>query len=351
MAIDAASQTRTEGAVRYSAGEGAPRYLTSYIARRAYKDAVQHPPVVNGVRGVIDVHCHAHDGQQDALDLAKYASANGMRGLLYKSIVGRARPAESVRKLLDELNRWADEAGVEPIQAWAGYNIGSGDELVSPAVVREQIDDGVVAIWMPTARSANTIHKIGGPPIWWDKTANPRSHTGPLPWEEARRRGHYLLDDSFRLKLSVREIFHVVADTGVMVSFAHATHPELFAMAEETRRLGIKRALVDHPFSPFVDLDLEQMRQLTAAGIYLNFTFDELSPLLGVDPYVMCSTIRSLGVEYVTLSSDCGEPLFPNSVEAMRQIRGYMRAFGLSAEEVDTATIRNPEKLVGLRMM
>jgi hypothetical protein len=56
-------------------------------------------------------------------------------------------------------------------------------------------------------------------------------------------------------------------------------------------------------------------------------------------------------VQYVTLSSDCGEPLFPNSVEAMRQIRGYMRAFGLSAEEVDTTTIRNPEKLVGLRML
>ncbi|HEY2596246.1 MAG TPA: DUF6282 family protein [Chloroflexota bacterium] len=349
MAIDTATQAAATEAVRYSAEAGAPRYLTSYIARRAYKDEVQHPPVVNGVRGVIDVHCHAHDGQQDALDLAKYASVNGMRGLLYKSIVGRARPAESVRKLLDALHRWAEEAKVEPIQAWAGYNIGSGDELASPATVREQIEDGVTAIWMPTARSARTLHKIGGPPIWWDKTANPRSHTGPLPWEEAKRNGHFLLEDSFELKASVREIFHVVADTGVTVSFAHATHPELFAMAEETKRLGIKRALVDHPFSPFVDLNLEQMRQLTSEGIYLNFTFDELSPLLGVDPAVMCDTIRSLGVDCVTLSSDCGEPLFPNSVEAMRQIRGYMRAFGLSAEEVDVATIRNPEKLVGLQ--
>ena len=294
MAIDTPSPSVTE-AVRYTAEEGAPRYLTSYIARRAYRDEVQHPPVVNGVRGVIDVHCHAHDGQQDALDLAKYASVNGMRGLLYKSIVGRARPAESVRKLLDELHRWADESGVEPIQAWAGYNIGSGDELVSPQTVREQIEDGVVSIWMPTARSANTIHKIGGPPIWWDKSANPRSHTGPLPWEDARRVGHYLLeDDGATLKPSVREIFHVVADTGVTVSFAHAAHAELFAMAELTKRFGIKRALVDHPFSPFVDLDLDQMRQLTGEGIYLNFTFDELSPLLGVDPRTCARLFGSL---------------------------------------------------------
>jgi hypothetical protein len=156
------------------------------------------------------------------------------------------------------------------------------------------------------------------------------------------------LDDDARLKSEVREIFRVVADTGVTVSFAHATHAELFAMAEETKRLGITRALVDHPFSPFVDLDLDQMRQLTSEGIYLNFTYDELSPLLGVDPAKMCATIRALGVDYVTMSSDCGEPLFPNSVEAMRQIRGYMRAFGLSADDVDKATLTNPAKLVGL---
>ena len=90
------------------------------------------------------------------------------------------------------------------------------------------------------------------------------------------------------------------------------------------------------------------MRQLTSEGIYLNFTFDELSPLLGVDPANMCATIRQLDIDYLTLSSDCGEPLFPNSVEAMRQIRGYMRAFGLSAEDVDKASIANPAKLVSL---
>jgi hypothetical protein len=150
------------------------------------------------------------------------------------------------------------------------------------------------------------------------------------------------------LKPLVREIFHVVADTGVTVSFAHATHPELFAMAELTKKLGIKRALVDHPFSPFVELEVDEMRQLASEGIYLNFTFDELSPLLGVDPAKMCAAIQQLDINYVTLSSDCGEPLFPNSVEAMRQIRGYMRAFGLSAEDVDTATITNPAKLVGI---
>ena len=36
----------------------------------------------------------------------------------------------------------------------------------------------------------------------------------------------------------------------------------------------------------------------------------------------------------IELSSDAGEPLFPNSVECMRLMRAYMRAFGLTAKKV-----------------
>lgn len=342
MAVDTRRET-----LRYVAEEGAPRYLTSYIARRAYSDAVQRPPHVFGVQDVIDIHCHAHDGQQDPLELAKYASANGMGGLLYKSIVGRARPAESVRRVLEALKPWCDEQGIEAIKGWAGFNIGHGRELATPAAVREQLDDGVVCIWMPTAKHANTISKIGGPPIWWDSTADPEAHTGPMPFEEAVTKGHYLLDGRGNLKEGVREIFRMVADRNLAISFAHSTHPEIFAMAEQVDKLGIKKAFVDHPFSPFVNLTLDEMRQLNAIGVYMNFTFDEISPLLGVDPSQMYKTIRALGVERVTLSSDCGEPLFPNSVEGMRLICGYMRAFGLSDDEVRQVSVLNPRKIVG----
>jgi predicted metal-dependent TIM-barrel fold hydrolase len=95
-------------------------------------------------------------------------------------------------------------------------------------------------------------------------------------------------------------------------------------------------------------LSIPQMTELGKAGMYLNFTYDELSPLLGVDPFDMYKAIRSIGVEQVTLSSDCGEPLFPNSVEGVRQMRAYMEAFGLSKEEIKTVSCDNPAKILGL---
>jgi len=62
----------------------------------------------------------------------------------------------------------------------------------------------------------------------------------------------------------------------------------------------------------------------------------------------MCDAIMAVGPEHVTLSSDAGEPLFPNTVECIRLMRGYMRAFGLTEEEMHLVSEVNPAKVLGL---
>jgi len=329
------------------------RYLTSYQARRAYQEKVQQPPHVFGIEGSIDIHCHAHEGQQEPMAVARLASASGMKGLLFKSLVGAGRkdlvgPAGGAREMEAPLARWCEENKCEPIRMWAGWSIGRRTKLYGAKDTEIQLKDGVKGVWMPIALHANTLSKVGGKPIWWGASDDPTYNTEPLPWDEALRIGHYLLDGHGRLKPEIADVFKVIADYDVAVSFAHATHAEIFEMAEQVDKLGIRKAFVDHPFSPFVDLSLEQMKQLTALGIYMNFTYDEISPLLGVDPARMCATIQALGTEYVTLSSDAGEPLFPNTVECIRLIRGHMRAFGLSNDEIHTISSINPAKIVGL---
>jgi hypothetical protein len=63
------------------------RAVTSYPARRRFAPYVQYPGhATPGVSGAIDIHCHAHAGQQDAFALATLASQSGMRGILFKSL-------------------------------------------------------------------------------------------------------------------------------------------------------------------------------------------------------------------------------------------------------------------------
>ncbi len=327
------------------------RCVTSYPARRNYRPGVVFPPQVPGVIDAIDIHCHAHEGQQDALALGILASESKMKGIVYKtigSISGEYRPAENVRQVRQGLEDWASKSGERPIQCWAGYGVTMDNKAPSVEKLKAQLQDGVSAVWLPVFNHANTYNRVGGRKIWMDPKADPREHTEPLSWEEALRYGHYMLGENGKLKPLYDEIVRIVADQGAALFFGHATHPEIWALAELTNKLGYKRAVIDHPFSPFIDLTISEMKELSRAGIYMNFTYDELSPLLGVDPKNMYDAIRAIGVDMVTISSDAGEPLFPHSVECMRLVRGYMEAFGLNKEELHTICSVNPSKIVEL---
>jgi hypothetical protein len=159
-----------------------------------------------------------------------------------------------------------------------------------------------------------------------------------------------LLDDKGRLLPEIEEIFRMAHDRGAAIFFGHPTKQEFRAMAEFSHKIGFKKGVVDHPFSPFVNLTIEEMKEAASAGLWLNFTFDELSPLLGIDPANMCKAIGTIGPARCTLSSDAGEPLFPNSVESLRLLRGYMAAFGCTADEIYQMSTVNPAFIVGLSL-
>ena len=327
------------------------RSVTSYPARRGFKQGPIDPAVhgVVGVEGAIDIHCHAHEGQQDALGVAKLASLSGMRGILYKTIVGREDSAGAARKVKAALDAWADTAGVTPVDCWAGASVTEGFmSEIRPERCRDVLASGVIALWMPNNTSAHTLSIVGGKPRAWDKNADADAHTPPLSWEDALKYGHYLLDDAGKLKPEIDEIFRMAHDHDAAIFFGHPTKQEFVAMAELSYKIGFKRGVVDHPFSPFVNLSIAEMKQFGSAGLWINFTFDELSPLLGIDPARMCEAIHATGADRCTLSSDAGEPLFPDSVESLRLMRGYMTAFGCTAEEIHIMSCVNPAFIVGL---
>ena len=321
------------------------RCVTSYAARTQYKPGVVHPGHIK-VRDAVDIHCHAHAGQQDAMDLVKKASRAEMKGILFKSIIGNA--GRAARDLQEQLDGWAEPEGVTPVRLFAGFVCGRQDEPVSAELAEQALDEGVIALWLPVFNHVNTIHTVGSRRSLIEHDMDATGWVGPMSWEKALEHGHYNLDESGELKPEVKDVIRLCAEREVALFFGHPTHKEIFKIAEEGAKAGLTRMVIDHPYSPFLDVSVEQMKELAPLGVLFNFTFDELSPLLGVDPQIMYNTIREVGVDHFTLSSDAGEPLFPDSVEAMRLIRGYMEAFGLTEDELYTVCTRNPAKVVGM---
>ena len=173
------------------------RCVTSYAARTQYKPGVVHPPHIK-VKDAIDIHCHAHEGQQDPYDLARRASLAEMKGLLFKSIPGE-----------DPVKATAIRAGRR--QSLGGKRRCHADHLLVGLRLRPangtdlgkdgQRNDrprhhrGLAAGIHPRDH-----HEHGGNLRRFVQSRNAPGWTGPIPWDEAMQVGHYDLDENGKLK-------------------------------------------------------------------------------------------------------------------------------------------------------
>jgi len=140
----------------------------------------------------------------------------------------------------------------------------------------------------------------------------------------------------------------ICADHGVALSFGHLSPQEMDAMAEETNALGYARAFIDHPFSEVFELNVPELKRWADAGLRFALTWDELSPLLGVDCQDMVAAIRAVGPEHFMLSSDAGIPILPRTVEAYRLLAATLRAYGMTEPEMRVLMSGSAEKIVNL---
>lgn len=282
----------------------------------------------------IDVHAHArgHD-EEDPLHAAQEASRAGMHSILFKSI-SPGRPWEVARQVQDNLDRWAEQERLRPVKCLSAWVIGIPLKPVDFTEIKAAVEGGISGMWMPPVTSAWSMFRLGGRGVWFDKSRRYDEPVPPVAWEQAKKTGVYVLDDHGRLLPEIRDTVRLCADHGVSLSFGHLSPDEMEALAAETGAIGYTRAFIDHPFSEVFDLDIPKLKRWAAAGVRFALTWDELSPLLGVDPQDMVGAIREVGPEHFMLSSDAGIPLLPQTVEAYRLLAATLRAYGMTEPEM-----------------
>jgi Family of unknown function (DUF6282) len=296
----------------------------------------------------IDVHAHARgQDEEEPLHAAQEASRAGMKALLYKSI-SPGRPWEVARKLQDEVDRWAEKEQLRPVRCLSAWVVGIPLKPIDFSEIKAAVEGGISGMWMPPVTSAWSIFRLGGRGVWFDKSRRPDDPVPPQAWEDAKKVGVYVLDDHGKLLPEVRDTVRLCHDHGVTLSFGHLSPQEMDAMAEETTALGYDRAFIDHPFSEVFELNVPELKRWAAAGLRFALTWDELSPLLGVDCQDMVEAIRAVGPEHFMLSSDAGIPILPQTVEAYRLLAATLRAYGMTEPEMRVLMSGAAEKIVNL---
>jgi hypothetical protein len=296
----------------------------------------------------IDVHAHARgQDEEEPLHAAQEASRAGMKAILFKSI-SPGRPWEVARRVQDDVDRWAEKEGLRPVKCLSAWVVGIPLKPVDFGEIKAAVEGGVSGMWMPPVTSAWSIFRLGGRGVWFDKTRRYDDPVPPQPWEQAKKTGVYVLDEHGRLLPEIRDTVRLCSDHGVTLSFGHLSPQEMDAMAEETTALGYRRAFIDHPFSEVFELNVPELKRWAAAGIGFALTWDELSPLLGVDAQDMVDAIRAVGPEHFMLSSDAGIPILPETVEAYRLLAATLRAYGMTEPEMRQLMTGTADRFVNI---
>jgi hypothetical protein len=303
---------------------------------------------IGDIAGGIDVHAHARGGdEEEPLHAAQAATRAGLQAIVYKSISPGA-PWEVAKRLQEDVDRWAEAERLRPVRCLSAYVLGLPLGSVDFGKIKAAVDGGVTTIWMPPVTSAWSLYRLGGRGAWIDPSLPPEQPVEPVAWELALKRGLYVLDEHGKLLPEIRDTVRLAHDRGVCLSFGHLSPQEMDALGEEVNAIGYQRAFIDHPFSEVFEFDIPKLKKWAAAGLHFALTWDELSPLLGVDPQDMVAAIKEVGAEHFMLASDAGIPLLPDTVDAYQLLARMLRAYGVTEPEMQTMMIDSPRRMIGI---
>ncbi|MBX3025893.1 hypothetical protein KF840_13375 [bacterium] len=275
------------------------------------------------VQGAIDMHCHhgpdPHRARSvDAEEAAREADAIGMRALVLKS---HAYPTGPIAILMQKQ--------VQRLRVFGGiccdFEVGG----LNPAAVEVALRTGAKVVWMPTFSSIPDRRKLRLP--------------GP---------GIALLDSRGTPVSPVHEILRLAKAHDAVVATGHVDLPELFALADACRAIGVKLVMT-HALETQIGADhtLAHVVEMADRGAVIEFTYLSCMPggfAATHAPSTFARAMATVGPARAIMSTDFGQERSPHPAIGMRLFIDEMLRAGLGADDIDLMARRNPGRLLGL---
>jgi hypothetical protein len=272
-------------------------------------------PDTGSLAGFFDIHVHCGPDSMprtvDAIDVARLAQDEGMRGLVLKN---HYEPTASLAYLARKL--------VPGVEVFGGIalNLTVGG-INAAAVERMSMVTGGWGrfVWMPTFDSESQVRYSGE----------------NRPFVSVSRQGE-LLDE-------VKEVIAVIARRNLVLETGHSSAEECLMLVREGRRQGVTNIVVTHAMMAPIHMTIEQMREAARLGAYIEFVYNGL-----VGPYKefefadYARAIRGVGIESAILAGDLGQPVNPVHPEGLKTYFAGLKNEGLTDADIAVMARDNP---------
>ena len=288
-------------------------------------------PVVD-MTGTCDLHIHSAPSLfvriADDVGIAKMAQDAGQRAILLKdhheSTANRANYAQMQ---------------VPDVKVFGSIVLNWFVGGLNPSAVEVALRYGAKEVWMPTihaARHAAHYHVIGD------------YGTFSTSGIKTKVKGITVLKDG-QLLPEVYEILDLIAEYDVILGTAHLDQEETYALIRAACQQGVKEILITHPHDHFVRFNDDQLVELVQIGAKLELCSGGVQPVPGYTNIdTVATTIKKVGAENIVISSDAGAPSKPTPVECTRVYGNCLISKGITLEQFDIMTKKNPVAFVNL---
>jgi hypothetical protein len=277
--------------------------------------------------GVVDVHAHSAPDESarsiDGVRLAAMAQARGLRAIVLKNhFESTASLAELAARAAPRLTVFGGVALNRPV---GGINPAAVEHCVKIRGVKAGPSRCKV-VWMPTFDSEHMAKSAGTP-----------------------EKPHVSVSKDGMLLPEVLQVLDLIAKHNLVLATGHSSPAEDLMLVREAAKRGVKGTIVTHPIHPMVGMTVEQCREAAGLGAYLEFTGNSM---IGVQKFVsfeeVLKQMRAVGLERVVLSSDLGQAGNPLHPAGWHELYAGFRKAGLTPQEWNMITKRNPAAALGL---
>ncbi len=274
------------------------------------------------LQGSIDMHVHfgpdAHiERCVDAFEAAAQAQAAGMRAIVLKSHDYATAPLAAIaRKQFPRVT----------IIGSLCLDFGTGGLNLEAVQISAAL--GAKMVWMPTFSAAFDMKKRG-----------------------LGAGGITIVDERGKVLPIITDILKVVKDRDMVVASGHVSFPEINALVDEARRLGVGKIVITHALEPRfgATLSIDQQKQMVAKGAHIEHTYLSALPSGGaIGLKKMAEAVRAVGAGNCILSTDLGQKENPPPAQGMKSAIAALLDCGLSEDELTLMLKTNPSRLLGL---
>ncbi|HTA72170.1 MAG TPA: DUF6282 family protein [Bryobacteraceae bacterium] len=280
--------------------------------------------LAQSLQGVIDVHAHVDPEtiprSIDAVTLARLAQQEGMRAVVFKN---HFFPTTGIAFLVHRVVPGIEVfGGIALNRAVGGMNAAAVEQMVQLPGRFGRI------VWMPTMDSEFGIRRSSSP---------------NRPFVPIAKNGELLPE--------TKQVLAIIAYEDIALATGHISPEESLMLIREARAIGIHRIIVTHP-TQGIDMTVEQQKAAANMGAFLEYCYVGTLPFSGANQKTMAfyaQNMKAIGPAHVIMSSDLGNAVNPVHTAGMRSYIQALLKEGMTQDEIDLMTRKNPAYLLGLK--